>query len=69
VQIFFSMNKIKIYFEESYNELVHKVTWPSWKDLQSSGIVVMVASFMIAIIIALMDYSFRNAMEVIYNSF
>ncbi len=63
------MAKIKMYFEESYNELVNKVTWPSWKDLQSSGIVVMVASFMIAIIIALMDYSFRNAMEVIYNSF
>jgi len=63
------MAKIKTYFEESYNELVNKVTWPSWKDLQSSGIVVMVASFMIAIIIALMDYSFRNAMEVIYNSF
>ena len=63
------MAKIKTCFEESYNELVNKVTWPSWKDLQSSGIVVMVASFMIAIIIALMDYSFRNAMEVIYNSF
>ena len=63
------MSKIKKYFEESYNELVNKVTWPSWKDLQSSGIVVMVASFIIAIIIALMDYSFRNAMEVIYNSF
>jgi len=63
------MTKIKVYFEESYNELVNKVTWPSWKDLQSSGIVVMVASFMIAIIIALMDYSFRNTMEVIYNSF
>jgi preprotein translocase subunit SecE len=63
------MSKITKYFEESYNELVNKVTWPSWKDLQSSGIVVMVASFIIAIIIALMDYSFRNAMEVIYNSF
>jgi len=63
------MAKIKTYFEESYNELVNKVTWPSWKDLQSSGIVVMVASFMIAIIIALMDYFFRNGMEVIYNSF
>ena len=63
------MAKIKTYFEESYNELVNKVTWPSWKDLQSSGIVVMVASFMIAIIIAVMDYSFRNIMEVIYNSF
>lgn len=63
------MTKIKAYFEESYNELVHKVTWPSWKDLQSSGVVVMVASFIIAIIIAVMDYSFRNAMEVIYNMF
>jgi len=69
VQNNFRMTKIKVYFEESYNELVNKVTWPSWKDLQSSGIVVMVASFMIAIIIALMDYSFRNTMEVIYNSF
>ncbi|MBN2669754.1 MAG: preprotein translocase subunit SecE [Bacteroidales bacterium] len=63
------MTKIKTYFEESYNELVNKVTWPSWKDLQSSGIVVMVASFMIAIVIALMDTFFRNVMEVIYNMF
>ena len=25
--------KIITYFKESYNELVHKVTWPSWKEL------------------------------------
>jgi preprotein translocase subunit SecE len=63
------MLRIKAYFEESYNELVNKVTWPTWKELQSSGIVVMVASFMIAIVIALMDYSFRNAMQVVYSMF
>jgi preprotein translocase subunit SecE len=63
------MSKIKIYFQESFNELVNKVTWPTWKDLQSSGIVVMVASFMIAIIMALMDYSFRNIMQMIYEMF
>ena len=63
------MSKIKIYLQESFRELVHKVTWPAWKDLQSSGIVVMVASFMIAIVIALMDYSFRNIMQVIYKMF
>ena len=63
------MSKIKIYFQESFNELVYKVTWPTWKDLQSSGIVVMVASFMIAIVIALMDYSFRNIMQMIYEMF
>jgi len=58
-----------MYFQESFNELVHKVTWPTWKDLQSSGIVVMVASFMIAIMMAFMDYSFRNIMQVIYEMF
>ena len=58
-----------MYFQESFNELVNKVTWPTWKDLQSSGIVVMVASFMIAIIMALMDYSFRNIMQMIYEMF
>jgi len=63
------MSKIKIYFQESFNELVNKVTWPTWKDLQSSGIVVMVASFMIAIIMAFMDYSFRNIMQMIYEMF
>jgi len=63
------MSKIKMYFQESFNELVNKVTWPTWKDLQSSGIVVMVASFMIAIIMALMDYSFRNIMQMIYEMF
>ena len=32
------------YFKESYNELVNKVTWPTFPQLQSSTIVVMVAS-------------------------
>lgn len=45
-------------FKESYDELVHKVTWPSWKQLQSSSILVLVASAIIALIIFLMDYIF-----------
>ena len=32
------------YIKESYNELVNKVTWPTFPQLQSSTIVVMVAS-------------------------
>jgi len=28
--------KLKIYLEEAYNELVHKVSWPTRKELQSS---------------------------------
>jgi len=30
------MNKITTYFKESYNELLEKVTWPTWNQLQQS---------------------------------
>ena len=63
------MKKLKLYFAETYNELVHKVSWPSWADLQSSAIVVMIASLIIGLIILAMDTSFRNIMEFIYNMF
>ena len=52
------MAGIKTYFEESYSELMHKVSWPTWKELQSSAIVVLIASAIIALIVFLMDYVF-----------
>lgn len=61
------MNKIKLYFEESFNELYHKVTWPTWPELQSSALIVMVASGIIALIVLGMDSSFRFIMENIYK--
>lgn len=63
------LKKIKEYFQEAYDELVHKVTWPTWKELQSSALVVMVASFIIALVIFAMDISFENIMKVIYGLF
>ncbi len=61
--------KLKVYIEEAYDELVNKVTWPTWKELQSSSIVVMVASFIISLVIFVMDISFENIMEFIYGLF
>jgi preprotein translocase subunit SecE len=46
------------YIEESFSELVHKVTWPTWEQLQSSSIVVLVASVIFALMIFVMDYIF-----------
>jgi preprotein translocase subunit SecE len=63
------LNNRAMYFREAYDELVHKVTWPTWKELQSSALVVMVASFIISIVIFVMDLSFRNIMEFIYGLF
>jgi preprotein translocase subunit SecE len=61
--------KIKTYIKESYNELVHKVTWPTWKELQNSAVIVMVASIIIALVIFIMDLFFENLMDFIYSLF
>ena len=61
--------KITKYIAESYNELVYKVTWPTWTELQNSSIVVMIASVIIALIIFAMDISFEKIMAVVYGFF
>ncbi len=56
------------YVKESYHELVHKVTWPTFSQLQNSTIVVMVASLLFAVVILAMDLSFENIMAAIYRT-
>jgi len=65
------MAKIKIieYAKESYDELVHKVSWPTWSDLQSSAIVVSIASLVIAFVVYLMDVSFNSLLQGFYTWF
>jgi len=58
---------LKTYFKESYTELVHKVTWPTWSELQNSAVLVMVATLIIALIVAAMDFSFSRIMEFVYG--
>lgn len=56
------------YIKESYNELVNKVSWPSFDQLQGSTIVVMIASLLFAIVVLAMDLSFENIMDGIYSA-
>lgn len=55
------------YVKESYNELVNKVTWPTFSQLQNSTIVVMVASVIFAIVVLAMDMSFETILGHIYK--
>jgi len=57
------------YVQESYEELVHKVSWPTWNELQNSAIVVSIASLIIAMTIFLMDSTFRTILEGFYGMF
>lgn len=58
---------MKTYVKEAFNELAHKVTWPTWSSLQSSAILVMVASVIISIVISAMDLSFETIMKAVYS--
>ena len=46
------------FVKESYVELTTKVTWPSWKELQNSSILVLVTTVIISLLIFAMDYVF-----------
>ncbi|MCE1198689.1 MAG: preprotein translocase subunit SecE [Marinilabiliales bacterium] len=61
--------KLTNYFTEAYNELVQKVSWPSWSELRGSAVVVLVASILIALLIFAIDLTFRGAMRVVYSFF
>jgi len=62
-------NKVVNYVKESYDELMHKVSWPSWSELQGSAIVVSIASLIIAVIVFAMDEVFRNVLLQFYKLF
>ena len=55
------------YIKDSYKELVEKVSWPSFSSLQSSTLVVMVASLIFALVVLVMDISFEEIMSGIYK--
>ena len=61
------MRKFINYLKESYAEMTKKVTWPTWDKLQSSAIVVMVASAIFALVIFAIDFVIEAAMKLIYT--
>ena len=51
------MNKLFVLISESYQEMVNKVTWPSLSSLQSSSVLVLIASLIFALFIGLIDFA------------
>lgn len=63
------MKKLGKYIRESYQELMTKVSWPTVAELQSTSVVVMVASLIIGLIIFLMDVTFQLVLKEMYQLF
>ena len=61
------MNKISTYFRESYKELMEKVTWPTWSELQQSTVIVLVATILITLLVGVMDVLSSGVLKFIYS--
>lgn len=61
------MEKITLYFQEAYDELVHKVTWPTWSELQDSAVVVLITSLIISFIVLFIDVVFKYGTQELYK--
>ena len=61
------MSKFTTYIQESTNELVHKTSWPTWKELQESAVIVLIASIIFALVVVGMDLGFEYLMKAAYS--
>ncbi len=63
------MDKLIDFIKASYDEMVNKVTWSKYGELQRSSVLVLVASLIFALLIGVMDLAFENVMTWFYNAF
>ena len=63
------MNKITTYFRESYKELMEKVTWPTWPQLQQSTVIVLVATLLTTLLVWVMDLASSSVLHFTYSLF
>jgi preprotein translocase subunit SecE len=63
------MNKFTTFVKESYQELVERVSWPKWEQLQQSTMIVLGATLFITAIVAILDFIASGSMKFIYSLF
>lgn len=63
------MKKVIEFLQESRDEMTEHVTWSSFKSLQQTSVVVLVASLIFALIVFAMDQAFQFGLGEIYKSF
>jgi preprotein translocase subunit SecE len=63
------MSKFTAFVKESYEELMDKVTWPQWDQLQQSTMIVLGATLFITALVAVMDLISNSSLKFIYSLF
>jgi preprotein translocase subunit SecE len=60
------LKKFVNYCKACYDELAHKTTWPTGRELTHSAVIVLSASIIIALVVFCMDLVFENVMKLVY---
>jgi preprotein translocase subunit SecE len=63
------MSKSTSLIKESWTEVTENVTWPTFSDLQSSSVLVLVASLIFALLVGAVDLVFKSGLDLFYTSF
>ncbi len=63
------MKRVKEYIAASYDELVTKVSWPTWEELQDSTILVLVSSVIFAFVVWAADLGLSELLKLVYSFF
>ena len=61
--------RINNYFRETRDELVNKVSWPTWEELRESTWIVLVASLLFALVIWALDTVLGVSLTQFYKLF
>lgn len=61
------MAKFGTYVQEAYDELIHKVSWPSWSELQKTTGVVLIGLAIITALIFGYDAICEAVMNFVYS--
>ncbi|OKS85122.1 preprotein translocase subunit SecE [Mucilaginibacter polytrichastri] len=62
------MANVAEYIKGSYIELTEKVTWPTFRELQNSAVLVLVAAIIIALLVFGMDQIIGYLIKQFYSS-
>lgn len=61
------MRKLITYIKDSFDEVIHKVTWPKFGEVQSTAVLVLVSTLVFTVLVAAIDYAFKLGSGVIYK--
>jgi preprotein translocase SecE subunit len=61
--------RYRTFFREAWRELRDKVTWPGWKEVRGTTIVVVILVFAVSAFLFVCDYIFGPTIETVIELF